>query len=292
MLARLVLIIYGALLLMLSPLAFHFDTGELFAEESNLFEFSVTNDVSYNIGPQADPERHLLDIYQPVSDNLMPVLMFVHGGGWDSGDKVIYSYLGQNFASLGFTTVIINYRLSPDVLHPAHAEDVASAFAWVYQNIDQYGGDRTQIFLSGHSAGGHLASLIALDEGYLEAHGLSTTLIRGVAGISGVYDLTYFPNFLFFDTFPMDDDARESASPITHVDGSQPPFLILYAQFDYPTLDDQARDLSARLNEAGSENNLLEIEDENHISIIFTLRDSEAPTTLAILNFLEAHLSE
>ena len=292
MLARLMLIVYAALLLMLSPLAFHFDTGELFAEESNLYDFTTTADIPYYDGPDSDPQRHLLDIYQPVSESLMPVMIFVHGGGWDSGDKVIYSFLGQNFASLGYTTVIINYRLSPEVLHPAHAEDVARAFSWVFHNIRQYGGNPREIFLSGHSAGGHLASLISLDSSYLESLGLSTHQIRGVLSISGVYDLTSFPNFLFFDTFPTDDESRESASPIFYVDEEQPPFLILYAEFDYPTLDTQAVELAARLNNAESPHQLIQITNENHISIVFTLRDSEAETTQKMLDFLEAHLSD
>src|SRR5205823_5671892 len=104
-------------------------------------------------------------------------VFFVHGGAWRNGDKSgilgVYSALGRFLVRHGLGAVIINYRLSPAVRHPAHVQDVAKAFAWTHKNIARYGGRPDQIFLCGHSAGGHLVALLATDPTYLKAEGLT-----------------------------------------------------------------------------------------------------------------------
>src|SRR5215471_2431848 len=122
-------------------------------------------------------------------------------------------------------------------------EDVAAAFAWVYRNAAQIGGDASRIYVSGHSAGGHLASLLALDPRYLEKHNISSRAIRGVISVSGVYDVTDTPAFL------SDGDKRQ-ASPLEFVHPAAPPFLIAYCQWDYWGLPKQARDFEAALKKA------------------------------------------
>jgi len=113
--------------------------------------------------------KHLLDVYIPSTtdaDALFPVLIFIHGGTWISGNKEMYAILGAHFAEKGVLTVIINYRLGDIVTVDRMAEDCAAATEWVYRNIEKYRGDKNRIYLSGHSAGGHLASLVALDRAY------------------------------------------------------------------------------------------------------------------------------
>lgn len=121
-----------------------------------------------------------------------PVVVLVHGGSWMHGDNRcygLYSSVGSFLASQGILAVLPNYRVSPKVKHPTHVEDLARAVTWVYQNIEKQGGCRDQIFLLGHSAGGHLVSLLTTDEKYLKAEGLSTNVIRGVVSVSGVYHI-------------------------------------------------------------------------------------------------------
>jgi acetyl esterase/lipase len=124
------------------------------AQPSPPYSFQVYTDIAYYDGPDAHPIKHRLDLFVPEGLKDAPVLIFVHGGGWTSGDKNLYSFVGRAFAEQGFVTAVINYRLSPQVQHPAHIEDVARAFAWVYRNIAQYGGNPEKIFVMGHSAGG------------------------------------------------------------------------------------------------------------------------------------------
>src|SRR5438132_1420307 len=132
----------------------------------------VIKDQPYRTDKDADAVKHKLDLYLPNGKKDFPVLFFVHGGAWKSGDRRIYGRLGNLFAKQGIGTVIISYRLSPKVQHPAHIQDVGKAFAWTHANIAKHGGRADQIFVCGHSAGGHLVALLATDESYLKAEKL------------------------------------------------------------------------------------------------------------------------
>jgi acetyl esterase/lipase len=215
----------------------------------------------------ADPERHKLDLYVPAGVKDFPVLFFVHGGSWRFGNKGLYAAVGEEFAKLGIGTVVINYRLSPAVKHPAHVEDVARAFAWTRDNIGKYGGDREKITLFGHSAGGHLVSLLATDPAYLKAEGLTPAAVRGVVSVSGVYSIT--PDAaVFHPAFGTDATACRLASPLAHVTGKHPPFLLAYGDKDFDHLDRMALDMAAALKKHDSPHTVLKCEGRNHYSII------------------------
>ena len=104
-----------------------------------------------------------------------------------AGDKSGAKFVGQRFASAGNVTVVVNHRLSPGVMHPAHIEDIAVAVAWVKGNIARHGGDPDKLFVVGHSAGAYLAALLALDPRYLAAHGLTPQDVRGFVPVSGFF---------------------------------------------------------------------------------------------------------
>jgi acetyl esterase/lipase len=148
--------------------------------------------LSYWQGRDADAVRHRLDLYLPKGKKGFPVIMFVHGGAWMLGDKSFFGWggdIGRHFARQGIGAVLPSYRLSPGVKHPGHVQDLARALAWVRKNIAGYGGDAEQLFLCGHSAGGHLVSLLATDARYLRAVGLKPAAVKGVIAVSGVYRL-------------------------------------------------------------------------------------------------------
>ncbi|MCA1481900.1 alpha/beta hydrolase, partial [Bradyrhizobium sp. NBAIM08] len=125
---------------------------------------------------------------------------------------------------------------SPKVKHPAHIEDVAKAFAWTCENIGKYGGRTDRIFACGHSAGGHLVSLLATDPSWLKAEKHAPSDIRGVVSISGVYEIDNQFR-LFTGVFGTDPAVCKKASPLTHAAGKHPPFLIAYGDADFPQLD-------------------------------------------------------
>lgn len=252
------------------------------------YSFQVYTDLAYYDGPDAHPIKHRLDLFVPDGLQDAPVLIFVHGGGWTSGDKNLYAFIGRTFAQQGFVTAVINYRLSPQVQHPAHIEDVARAFAWVHKNVAQYGGNAEKIFVMGHSAGGHLTALLALDEKYLRAHGLTLAAIKGAIPISGVYDVTEVFS-LYRTVFGADPQQRWDASPLTHVGPNKPPFLILYAQFDLPGLGVQAQQLLSLLRQHENEAALVEIPNRDHVTIIANIGAPHDLTTEEILKFLRSH---
>lgn len=262
-----------------------------FSQPSPPYAFQVYTDIAYYDGPDAHPTKHRLDLFVPEGLKDSPTLVFVHGGGWTSGDKSLYSFIGRAFAQQGFVTAIVNYRLSPRVQHPAHIEDVARAFSWVHKNIAQYGGNPEKIFVMGHSAGGHLIALLALDEKYLRAHGLTLAAITGAIPISGIYDVTIDPPApanIYRIVFGTDPQVRRDASPITHVGPNKPPFLIMYAQFDFPGFDAQARQLLALLKQYGNDATVVEIPNRDHITVIAALGSPTDLATQEILKFLRS----
>jgi len=221
-------------------------------------------DISYTEGDPADAAKHKLDLYLPQGKTNFPVLLFVHGGSWRTGDRAVYKALGERFARAGIGVAIPSYRLMPQNPHPAQIEDVAAAFAWVYRNIAQYGGDPSKIYASGHSAGAHLVSLLALDEKHLGKFDLERKSIAGVIAMSGVYNVDKL------DTFLAAGD-KHAASPIAHARPGAPPFWISYCQWDYFGLPKQARDFSATLRKNFVSAQLLYVPAESHISEVLSL---------------------
>lgn len=244
-------------------------------------------DIPYYEGKDASPRKHKLDLYVPVGAKDFPVLFFVHGGAWTSGDRKLYANIGKVFARNGIGTVVTSYRLTPTVRHPGHIEDVAKAFAWTYKHIAEYGGRTDRIFVSGQSAGGHLSALLCTDERYLKAEGLSFKNVRAAIPISGIY--TFRKGELAF-IIGNTQEAADSASPMKHVSGDEPPFLILYASNDMPLCDIRSRELAALLKKNGVEADCLQIPHRNHLSIIFQPMLGDRDTTVqTMLRFIASH---
>jgi acetyl esterase/lipase len=255
-------------------------------------EYRLVKDVPYYEGEDADPIKHKLDLYLPKECKNAPVLFFVHGGGWVHGDKDffgMYRAVGATFARQGICTVVTNYRLSPKVKHPEHIKDVAQAFAWTVKNIGKYGGDPSEIFACGHSAGGHLVSLLATDEDYLKATGLKTDALKGVIPISGVYRI---PDPLFGNVFGTDATERKQAAPLSHVRAGLPPFLIVYADEDFPTCDQMSADFCRALKEQKDDAEVLEIKKRNHFTILLNIPAKTDPVTEAVVGFIRKHAKQ
>jgi acetyl esterase/lipase len=183
----------------------------------------------------------------------------------------------------GIGAVMINYRLSPQVKHPEHIKDVARAFAWTHKHIAEYGGRPDRLLVSGHSAGGHLAALLATDESWLRAEGLSLADIRGAVPISGVYSI---PPGMFTSVFGSDDQVRMAASPTNQARSGCPPFLILYADRDIPFCDLMSQKLAAALGDKGVAATAQAIEHRNHIDILAKLRFNDDPCAEALRDFV------
>jgi arylformamidase len=245
-------------------------------------------DVPYYEGPGADKVKHRLDLFLPRGRQDFPVVFFVHGGAWLHGDKSflgIYSAIGSTLARQGIGTVVINYRLSPAVRHPEHIKDVARAFAWTYRHIGEYGGRPDQIFVAGHSAGAHLIALLATDERYLKAEGLSPLVIKGAIPLSGVYRI---PEGVFPMVFGTEPNAWLEASPLHYARKGLPPFLILYADRDLPACGKSTSEAFGKaLREFGNKVQTLEITGSSHIAIILSFAGADTPVSRAVLQFIQ-----
>jgi acetyl esterase/lipase len=243
-------------------------------------------DIAYREGPADEAAKHKLDVYAQKDKRDAPVLFFIHGGAWRTGDRAQYVPLGNRYAREGYVIVVPSYRLAPKYPHPAQIEDVAAAFAWTVKHVGEYGGDTNRIFVAGHSAGGHLAALLALEGDYLASYGVSTKSIRGVLALSGVYDLTDPTGQA--SVFGTDLQVRRAASPLFQIKPGAPPFLVTYCQWDYFSLPGQARGFQHALKEAGLSAELVFIPHESHISEMVHVTNPEDPTVTAALKFMRA----
>jgi acetyl esterase/lipase len=222
-------------------------------------------------------DKHKLDLFLPKGRTNFPVMVFFHGGAWQSGDRSTYGILGTRLAKAGIGVAIASYRLMPANPHPAQIEDAAAAFAWAYKNIAQYGGDVSRIYLAGHSAGGHLAALLALDGRYLEKLGIPASTIHGVATLSGVYDVGNLKEF---------QNADDDPSPIHHVHSNAPPFLITYCQWDLFGLPKQARDFAAALQKKFVSARLVYVPGQSHVSEMTNTFKDDDITARALIEFI------
>ena len=223
----------------------------------------VEQDVAYG-----DHERQRLDVYMPketVSSG-MPVLVFIHGGGWRQGTKDWMGFMAPAIVSLPAIFVSVGYRLAPDTKYPAPEEDCRAALKWTYQNIEKYGGDRDLLFVGGHSAGGHLAAMLALRRDLLEKEGLPLDVVKGCFPMAGVFDLTNSRQELVESLLPSMDMAAE-ASPNNHVAGNKVPFYISIGENDNAPLIPQARQMADALRGQGSSVGFLEMKGCDHFQM-------------------------
>lgn len=210
---------------------------------------TLYEDINYAIGFPQDQLQ--LDIYVPNGGQpTKPVMIYVHGGSWRIGDKANTAQKDEFFTNLDYIFVSINYRLSPDPINledpervkfPVHPQDVAQAIGWIFDHMDQYGGDLSRVSLMGHSAGAHLVALVATDASYLAAEGLALHQIKCVCSLdAGAYDIPhYLLNYEnpgsnqwnnYVNAFGADIAVWQAASPITYISSDQgiPAFLIVH----------------------------------------------------------------
>ena len=158
--------------------------------ERSAQKYQTATDLLYRQGDDLSQymrERCRLDVYYPTHVKQFPTVVWFHGGGLTSGKRSVPAALKE----MGIGVVAVNYRLSPQVKSPAYVEDAAAAVAWTFKNIEKYGGASGRIFVSGHSAGGYLTSMIGLDKRWLAAHQIDADLIAGLIPFSG-HTITHF----------------------------------------------------------------------------------------------------
>ena len=252
---------------------------------------TIRKDIEYANGKGYENGLGRLDLYLPRKAKNFPVLIFLHGGGLQAGDKSKLEQVGQRFALHGIAIVAPNYRLSPAVQYPAHIEDAARAFRWTRDNIASHGGDPARLFVAGGSSGGHLTMLLTLDESFLIKQGLKGSDIRGSIPISGLMDVTRTGPLRRGKVWENSGAVMKKASPLTWVRKDAPPLLILFADGETAERARQNREIYEALKKAGHPDVEMKVlADRTHNSIRPNLSNKGDPTLLAMLAFIEKHV--
>lgn len=248
-------------------------------------------------------ERQVLDIYSPDNARNLPVVFWIHGGGWQTGNKTDVQIKPRVFTERGFVFVSTNYRLLPNVEMGALIWDVAKSLGWVHKNIASYGGDPKRLFVMGHSAGAQLAALLCTDERYLKAEGVAFDALKGCVPVDGdTYDIPAIimtaetrqtvhglplPQFGHRVKFGNDPKKHIDFSAVTHVAKGKgiPPFLILHVA-GHPDVTAQAQRLSAVLKAANVPVTVFGASESSHNKLNADLGLPDDPATKELFKFL------
>jgi arylformamidase len=261
--------------------------------------------------PYANPpvERQVLDVYSPKNAKNLPVVFWIHGGGWQTGDKSSVQIKPQAFMDKGFVFVSTNYRLWPNVEMGTIFRDVAKALGWVHAHIAQYGGDPNRLVVGGHSAGAQLAALICIDDRYLKAEGVTFDMLKACVPVDGdTYDVPAIietaetrlrvhgqppPKAGHREKFGNDPAKHRDYSAVTHVSAGKgiPPFFILHVA-GHPDTSAQAQRLATVLKGAGVNVTVFRGQETTHNKINADLGLPDDPATKALFPFLDKALQK
>ncbi len=266
----------------------------------------VRRDVPYG---EAAQKGQVLDVYSPAGAKDLPVVFWIHGGGWQTGDKKDVQLKPQVFNDKGFVFVSVNYRLLPEVDMGTIVRDVARAVHWVHDNIARHGGDPDRLFVMGHSAGAQLAALICTDDRYLKAEGLSLAIVKGCVPVDGdTYDVPAIietaetrwrvhglprATFGHREKFGNDPAKHKDFSAVTHVARGKgiPPFLVLHVA-GHPDVTAQAQRLGNVLKDAGVPVKVFGARETTHNKLNADLGRPDDPATKELFEFLDRTLKK
>lgn len=226
--------------------------------------FLLTTDVTYGDGP-----RQRLDVYRPrAAPQARPVVIFLYGGRWQGGSREDYRLVGDALTRRGIVAVIPDYRLYPEAIFPAWIDDGARAVKWTLENIHRFGGDPRRVILVGHSAGAHTVALLGLDERYLERAGAAGR-VRGFVALAGPVDTVWTDPDVQALMGP--EPGWPVTYPASHVDGREPPLLLLHGAGDRTVASHNSIALAALIRERGGCARAVVYPKVGHIEIVVAL---------------------
>lgn len=245
-------------------------------------------------------EKQTLDLFAPADAKNLPIIFWIHGGGWQAGNKEDVQIKPQAFTAKGFIFVSTNYRLIPAASIKEMAGDIAKSMRWVYDHAKEYGGDPSTFLVMGHSAGAQLAALLSTDESYLKAEKLPLTIIKGCVPVDGdTYDvpmqiaMVIERSAISYRKKFGDEKQQKELSPVTHVAKGKniPPFLILHVA-GHPETGGQSQRLVKELKAAEISANIYPSEGKTHGSINADLGKVGDKPTIELYSFLEKVLKK
>lgn len=236
-------------------------------------------------------KRQKLDVYTPKGEAAgLPVVVFFYGGSWQSGRRRDYTFVAEALTARGFLTVLPDYRVYPEARFPTFIEDAALAVAWTRDQCGAFGGDASRLFVMGHSAGAHLAAMLALNPAYLDQRGMSARDLRGFIGLAGPYDFLPLKSPRLIKIFGGADDIPET-QPITYANPDAPPTLLLHGASDRLVLPKNTLNLARRLRQAGGRVEAKIYPGVKHIRLLISLAtpfQDGAPVMEDIAAFIRA----
>lgn len=236
----------------------------------------------------ADPSQSLMVF--PCEKPGSPVLMFMHGGAWTNGYKEQMAFLAPPLNAAGFALVSASYRLAPKYVFPANFDDVADALAMIFRLADAHGFDPDALFVGGHSAGGHLAALLATRSDWQASRGLPVDVVKGCLPISATFDFTpgsgssVRPRFLG----PKSLFNEVKASPIFRIGDNVAPFLVAYGSDDFPHLRVQGEKFAMVARAGGVAVETLEVPGADHVNALLMATQTDKPWMEKALSFMRA----
>jgi acetyl esterase/lipase len=251
-------------------------------------ELRVLRDLPYREHPDSDyqRERSVYDLYLPAGDGPFATLMWIHGGGLRNGHKAdeIAGIVAERFAAEGIAVASINYRLHPQVEFPAYIEDAAAAYAHIRGHIAEHGGDPDRVFISGHSAGGYLTSMVGLDPQYLAKHDLKLADVAGMIPVSG--------QTITHTTVRAERDITQTiaddAAPLFYVTKDVPRTLCIAGGDDLPMRPEENRLFVAAMRAANHPDvAYLEVPGRDHGTVASRIGQPDDPVARAMLEFIQ-----
>jgi acetyl esterase/lipase len=260
--------------------------------EENIAPKPPLADIAYKTGgtlTEYETQRCKLDLYLPANGKNFATLVWFHGGALKAGSKDggETPKIARALAGDGIAVASVNYRLSPKATYPAYVEDSAAAVAWVRAHIAEHGGDPAKVFISGHSAGGYLALMLAMDARWLKPHGLTPDSFAGYIPLSG-QTMTHYTvreeRGIGKETIIADE-----AAPVHYCRKDTPPMLVLAADHDMAARAEENEYLVAVLKGAGNTRVAYQkFADRTHGSIANNIPKAGDPVRKAILDFIAA----
>ncbi|TWT79720.1 Carboxylesterase NlhH [Planctomycetes bacterium CA13] len=254
-------------------------------------EVRIVRDLPYRLANEPNDyakSRCKLDLYLPASGTEFPCVVWFHGGGLESGGKDSERQWGSSLAKAGIAMAAVDYRLSPKVQYPVYIQDAAAAVAWVHTHIAQYGGEPRSVFVSGHSAGGYLAAMVAIDKRWLTAAGIDTDLLAGTLPVSG--QMITHSTVRKERGIPRSTEIVDEAAPLTHVRPGAPPMLLITGDHDLAERSDENRRMHEALAKTGCDTSRFrEFKDRDHGSIKDRMLNQDDPARIAFVAFIMQH---
>ncbi|NQV56126.1 MAG: alpha/beta hydrolase [Rhodospirillales bacterium] len=231
-----------------------------------------------------DDPLQKLDAF-PTASGGAPILAFIHGGYWAAGDKAGYRFPADTFHDAGAVWAPINYRLAPAVTLDDIVDDARSALAWIYKNAAEIGGDPDQLYVFGHSAGGHLAAM-TLATGWHEKYGIPENAIKGGAPCSGLHDLNPFLHTSQKNYLNLDDAAVSRNSPMENLPPAGTKMVMAWGGLETPEFRRQSEDYAAACKTAGAEVTTHAYPEHNHFSLASELTNTESNLTASVFKMM------